>query len=100
MKQNDAFLEANEHTNSSAQLGNNNEMKVNIGQNANSTFFIGQFGNENKMIFQLEDHRGYEVTTSGAGEKNYFNKKNCNTISRTCMSHILFYLCFVYHLPI
>ena len=98
MKQNNAFLEANEHTNSSAQLGNNNKMKVNIGQNANSTFFIGQFGNENKMIFHLEDHRGYEVTTSGAGENNYFNKKTCNTINR--MSHILFYLCFVYHLPI
>nr|XP_022296066.1 uncharacterized protein LOC111105900 isoform X2 [Crassostrea virginica] len=41
-------------------------MKVNIGQNANSTFFIGQFGNENKMIFHLEDQRGYEVTTNGA----------------------------------
>ena len=50
-------------------------MKVNIGQNANSTFFIGQFGKENKMIFHLEDQRGYEVTTSGAGEKNYFNNK-------------------------
>ncbi|XP_078341385.1 uncharacterized protein LOC111106749 [Crassostrea virginica] len=62
----DHSFEANEHTNSSAQLGNNNEMKVNIGQNANSTFFIGQFGNENKMIFHLEDHRGYELTTSGA----------------------------------
>lgn len=99
MKQNNAFLEATEHTNSSAQLGNNNEMKVNIGQNASSTFFIGQFGNENKMIFHLEDHRGYEVTTSGAGEKNYFNKKTkCNTISR--MRHILFHFCFVNHLPI
>ncbi|XP_078341388.1 uncharacterized protein LOC111109309 isoform X2 [Crassostrea virginica] len=62
----DHSFEATEHTNSSAQLGNNNEMKVNIGQNANSTFFIGQFGNENKMIFHLEDQRGYEVTTSGA----------------------------------
>lgn len=43
-------------------------MKIITEPKKDSTFILGQFGDNNKMIIQIEDRRQFEQRTTGQGE--------------------------------